>query len=214
MRARMIGLAVAGAAVAAVPVVVRLRGRAGTGLPARRHGRYATIRAITVNQPPEAVYAFWRDPQRLALAVGRNAEVEALDDRRYRWRLDGPAGRRISWEAELISDEPPRVIAWRTGTQPLPHEGRVEFDPAPGDRGTEVRVGLTYRLPGGPASAAVARLTGDEPDQILRTVLRRVKQLLETGEVITVDGQVSGRGPVRQRITEFVDHKLATGGRP
>ena len=75
-------------------------------------------------------------------------------------------------------------------------------------------MGLTYELPAGRAGAALATLTGDEPDQVLRTALRRVKQILDCGQIITTDGQPSGRGTVREKVTAFVDHKLATGGRP
>jgi uncharacterized membrane protein len=182
--------------------------------PLRRDGRYVTVRGVTVDRPVDEVYAFWADPQRLAGATGRRATAERLDERRVRWSMTGPAGRSMNGVAEVTVEDPPHVLGWRSVSGPVPHEGRAEFTPAPGDRGTELRVGLTYRVPAGQAGAAVARLIGDDPDQILVTVLRRAKQLLECGEIVTVDGQVSGRGPLRQRITEYVDHRLATGGRP
>jgi len=56
------------------------------------------------------------------------------------------------------------VIAWRSveGTS-VPNRGRVELREAPGDRGTEIVVDLTYEVPAGPVGAVVAKLFGEEP---------------------------------------------------
>jgi uncharacterized membrane protein len=211
---RVAAAATATATAVAVAAAVRSRRETTAGWPVRRDGRYVTLRGITINRPPEVVYEFWRDLGQLAHLLDRDALVEVVDQRHSRWTVAGPAGRPVSWDAEIIADEPPKLLAWRADSPLVPHEGRVEFAPAPGDRGTELRVGLTFDLPVGPAAEAVTRLTGDEPDQVLRGLLRRVKQVLESGEVITVDGQVSGRGRLQQRMTEVMDHRLATGGRP
>jgi hypothetical protein len=61
---------------------------------------------------------------------------------------------------------------------------------------------LAYRSPGGTAGAALARLTGEEPDQQVREDLRRLKQVLECGEIVAVDERVSARGPVQRRVTQ------------
>lgn len=202
--------AVAGVAIAAGVRAARARGghnghRAGKG---RAH-----LRGVTVNRPPEEVYAFWRDLPRLARAVQQVVNVEEIGGNRSRWVLLGPAGRKIEFTAETIIDEPGKVLAWRSIDSPVSHEGRVEFNPAPGNRGTELRVGLTYKPPMRAAGAAMAWLAGEEPDQLLRNALRRVKQLLEAGEVVLVEGQPSGRGPVKERITEAVVQRVAVGGR-
>jgi uncharacterized membrane protein len=216
MRARA-KVAVAAAVTSATAALVALNRARHNGTrrwPLWRDGRYVTLRGVTVDRPVDEVYAFWADPQRLVAATGRRGTAERLDERQVRWSVAGPVGRTVSWVTELTVEEPPHVLGWRSVSGPMPHEGRAEFTPAPGNRGTELRVGLTYQLPAGRTGAAVARLTGDDPDQLLRTALRRAKQLMEAGDIVTVDGQVSGRGPLRQRITEYVDHRLATGGRP
>lgn len=176
-------------------------------------GRRTYTRSITIYRSPREVYEFWRNLTTLALAVERVLQVEPLDDTRSRWVIDGPANTEIVFTADIVTDEPAEVLAWRAEDSPVPHEGRVEFAEAPGARGTEVRVWLSYEPPVGGLGAAVARLTGDEPDQLLREGLRRVKQVLECGEVIRVEGQPSGRGRLAERITELVDHRVAAGGR-
>jgi hypothetical protein len=53
---------------------------------------------------------------------------------------------------------------------------------------------MEYNPPIGSLGAAFAKLFGKEPDQQINADLRRFKQIAESGEVATVDGQSSGRG--------------------
>ena len=68
----------------------------------------------------------------------------------------------------------------------------MRFGAAPGGRGTEVRVELSYDPPGGKLGNAVARLLGEEPRQQVTDDLRRFKQILETGEVVRSEGSPEG----------------------
>jgi uncharacterized membrane protein len=76
--------------------------------------------------------------------------------------------------------------------------------PAPGDRGTEIHVELSYDPPAGAAGALVAKLFGEEPGQQVRDDLRRFKQVVETGEVLLSDGSPEGVGSsiVRQHPSQ------------
>ena len=71
--------------------------------------------------------------------------------------------------------------------------GRVEFIDAPGGRGTVVHISMEYNPPAGSLGAAFAKLFGREPGQQINTDLRRFKQIVEAGEVATIEGQPSGR---------------------
>ncbi|RYI17250.1 MAG: hypothetical protein EON48_10330, partial [Acetobacteraceae bacterium] len=57
--------------------------------------------------------------------------------------------------------------------------------PAPGDRGTEVRASIAYEPLAGQLGRLVAQLWGEGPDRQVHDDLRRLKQVLETGEVPT-----------------------------
>ncbi|WP_117210767.1 SRPBCC family protein [Allorhizocola rhizosphaerae] len=189
-------VAAATAAAAATAVVVTARTRQ------RLSGPRVTMRSVTVDRPASVVYGFWRDLPGLARALDREATVEVVDDRVSRWAVRG--GRLT---VEITGEEPDRMLSWRVDDGIVPHTGRMDLIEAPGGRGTEMHVSLKYDLPGGP-------ITGDEPDSVLRTLLRRIKQLLECGIVTTTDGQPTGRGPLQERITRVVQHRLVTGGRP
>jgi hypothetical protein len=58
---------------------------------------------------------------------------------------------------------------------------------------TEVHVVLVYDIPGGAVGKAVAKYFGEEPHQQLDDDLRRLKQVLETGEVVRSDGAPWGK---------------------
>jgi uncharacterized membrane protein len=113
---------------------------------------------------------------------------------RSHWVAKAPAGTTVEWDAEVYNEKENEMIAWRSleGSQ-VDNAGSVHFTPAPGGRGTQVRVVLKYDPPAGVIGAAVARLFGESPAQQIDEDLRRFKQLMEAGEVATTTGQPSGR---------------------
>jgi len=181
---------------------------------AQRRARAATSgiqveRAITITRPIAEVYAFWRDFENLARFMSHLESVRVKGDRRSHWVAKGPAGSRVEWDALLTEEEPERRLAWRSveGSQ-IMNEGRVDFRTAPADRGTEVRVRLTYQPPVGALGAAFARLFGEEPSQQVDEDLRRLKRLLETGSEPTNGGQPSGRkSPVTRGLARLYDNR-------
>ncbi|HEU4752783.1 MAG TPA: SRPBCC family protein, partial [Armatimonadota bacterium] len=161
----------------------------------RRHwqGDSQRAKSITVNRSPEEVYGYWRDFRNLARFMKNVLSVEETGDRRTHWRVRGPAGSVVEWDAEIVEDRPGELIAWRSlpGSE-VHHCGRVRFRPAPGDRGTEIHVEMEYAPPGGAIGETVAFLFGKDPRQQLGEDLRRFKQVLETGEVVVSEGSING----------------------
>jgi uncharacterized membrane protein len=148
----------------------------------------------TVLRPPADVYAFWRDFSRLPTFMVHLDEVRETGPGRSHWRASAPFGKTVEWEAEATLDEAARRITWHSvGDADVENSGEVLFVPAPGNRGTEVRVALTYDVPAGPLGRAVAKYFGEEPHQQLDDDLRRLKQVLETGEVVRSDGAPGGK---------------------
>jgi uncharacterized membrane protein len=70
--------------------------------------------------------------------------------------------------------------------------GTVDFKPAPGELGTEVRV-TAPRAQQNALKEVIGAWTSDDPGESLSTKLRQFKARLETGEVATTIGQPSGR---------------------
>jgi uncharacterized membrane protein len=145
-------------------------------------------RTVTVLRPREELYRHWRDLARLPELMPHLESVTPVDATRSRWVARGPARRRLTWEAEIVADEPGHLIAWRSveGAD-VDNAGSIRFTPAPADRGTEIKVLLSYAPPVGRAGGAVAAALGSGADHQVREDLRRFKQRMETGEVATSD---------------------------
>jgi uncharacterized membrane protein len=153
------------------------------------------VEAITINRPRTEVYAFWHNFENLPRFMEHLYSVDVLDERRSRWKARAPAGASVEWEAETIEDSPNELIAWRSLPESdVPNSGYVRFRDAPGNRGTEVIVELKYQPPGGWLAVFIAKLFGEEPHQQVKGDLRRLKQVLEIGEVIHSDASIH-RGP-------------------
>lgn len=154
-----------------------------------RKGFVRVERVTTINRPVDEVYAFWRRFENFPRFMRHLESVETLPNGRSRWRAKGPAGTRVEWQAELIEDRQGEWIAWRSVEgSGIQNSGSVRFSPAPGARGTEVRVQLQYSPPAGSLGRGIAWLFGEEPDQQIHHDLHRFKQLMETGEIPLSDG--------------------------
>ena len=141
---------------------------------------------VTIQRPARELYDFWRTFETLPQFMQNLVAVEQLDNRRSHWKAKGPAGRTVEWDAEIINEIPHELIGWRTlDGADVVSAGSVNFRPAAGGRGTDVRVRLQYNPPGGKVGSAVAWLFGLEPSQTIRQDLRRFKQIMEAAPTFT-----------------------------
>ncbi|MDG4824989.1 SRPBCC family protein [Asanoa sp. WMMD1127] len=160
----------------------------------RKGGSMELTATTTIRQPVHVVYEFWRDLENLPTFMAHLERVRVTGDRTSRWSAAAPFGTDVAWDAEIIEDVAAEVVAWRsTGDADVPNTGAVRFVRAPDGVSTEVHVVLAYDIPGGAIGKAVARYFGEEPHQQLDDDLRRLKQVLETGEVVRSDGAPWGK---------------------
>ena len=162
-----------------------------TSVPHREGIKIAS--AITVDRPASELYNYWRDLTHLPVFMKQLESVQSTGAGRSHWILNSAAGMKLSWDAEMINDVPNELLAWRSlPGGDLDHAGSVRFEPAPGGRGTTVKVTIEYRPPVGKLGVVAANLLGVAPDRLIKTDLSRLKQLLETGEISSVEGQPHG----------------------
>ena len=157
--------------------------------------------AITIDKSPQELYRYWRDFKNLARFMNYLEDVQLLDDKRSHWKAKAPAGMSVEWDAEIINDQPNETIAWRSlYPASVDSAGSVRFVAGPAGRGTEVRVTFDYIPPGGKAGWAIAKLFGKDPEMEVREDLRRFKQIMETGEIPTVQDQSHGKRGLKGSI--------------
>ena len=144
------------------------------------------VRAVTIGKPREAVFAFFRDFRNLARFMENIERIDVIDDTRSHWVVKAPAGHEVEWDSVLTADEPGKLLAWETGPDAeVKNHGRVEFRDAPAGRGTEIHATIIYEPPGGALGKVIATLFQTEPGLQAKRDLRRLKMLLETGEIAT-----------------------------
>ncbi len=167
-----------------------------------RHGnapRHRILRAaITVQREPQDVYTFWRELENLPAFMYHLKSVTAESAERSRWVANAPVGQQVQWDAQITEDQPGTRVAWESlPGSTVQNSGSVEFTAAPAG-GTEVHVTIAYHIPGGALGKAVATILGESPEQQVNDDLRRLKQLLETGQVLRSDGSPEGTAAIRQ----------------
>jgi uncharacterized membrane protein len=167
--------------------------RAGTGR------RTVTVqKSVTVNKPVDEVYRFWQEYEYLPRCMRRvqeaHAETEGLGHALA--RLFNKAG--LEWDAEAVAERENHSVTFQSNPEAgVPHNGAVYFLEAPDGRGTDVRLYLEY-VPTG-LTAVLTKLFYEVTAQQLKETLRRFKQIMETGEFPTNDGQPSGRAAAEEQ---------------
>jgi uncharacterized membrane protein len=149
--------------------------------------------SILLNCTPQEAYQFWSKFENLPLFMRHLESVTQMGETRSRWIAIGPLGKRVTWDAEIAFDRKDDVIAWRS----LPDseiyvDGIVKFRNAPANRGTIITVVVVYQPPAGALGGALAKILGKDPSFMMRQDLRRLKALIEAGEIPTVEGQSHG----------------------
>lgn len=138
-------------------------------------------KAINIHAPVEKVYQIWSQHENFPHFMSRVLEVKNLGDGRYHWKVAGPAGIPVEWEAAITKQIPNQMLAWESVAGSLiEQKGVVRFQPN-ADGGTRVDVKMSYLPPAGAAGHIVARLFGADPKSELTADLLRMKTFIETG---------------------------------
>lgn len=144
-------------------------GNKGINLTAEEH----------VNKPAGELFQQWRKLENLPQFLPHVISIDEADDGTSHWKVRGPLRRELEWDAEIIEEQPGRMLSWQTlPGAAVASAGSVWFEPE-GD-GTRVKVSLQYEPPAGALGTAVARMLGSSPRDQVSADLARFKELMET----------------------------------
>ena len=139
-------------------------------------------RSVTVEATPERLYRFWRNVENLPRIMSHVERVEVVSETRSRWFVKAPPGITLEWEAEIINDEPGRLLAWRSVPgSTVTHAGSVRFARMTG--ATRIDVSLQYDPPGGVVAHTAASLMGADAGALLEHDLQEFKEAFESGRL-------------------------------
>lgn len=139
---------------------------------------------INVAVPLERVYDFWTNMQNFPKFMTNVQEVRDGGDGRSHWKVKGPVGTTVEWDAIITKQLPNELIAWKSveGAS-IENAGIVRFDRNT-DQSTRVEVKLSYNPPGGALGHAIATILGADPKTQMDEDLMRMKTLIETGNLL------------------------------
>jgi uncharacterized membrane protein len=173
-------MGVAGAGLLARAVTNMTLGRM-LGLGSGRRG-IDVRKTIHVDAPVDRVFDYCADVSNFPLFLEHVKDVRDNGRGYSHWKVEGPAGIPIEFDAVITAFVPNQLIAWKTlPGQAVRHAGIVRFDEDP-QGGTRVDVSMTYKPPAGVIGHAVAALFGADPKHALDEDLLRFKSLIETGK--------------------------------
>jgi uncharacterized membrane protein len=141
----------------------------------------ATIeKTIDVDVPVSVAYDQWTQFEEFPRFMTGVKEVRQLDDGHVHWVAE-IGGERKEWDAEIVEQEPDRVVAWRS-TGGLGNRGRVEFEPMDSGARTRVSVEMDYETEG--MKESLGAFVGTDSRQVEKD-LERFRELVEARQAPT-----------------------------
>ena len=135
--------------------------------------------SIEIEAPVGTVYEYWETLENLPDFMANVEEVRPTGPDTTHWRVKGPFGRTLEWEARTTHREPNSTIGWITNAgADVENAGVVRFrETAAGS--TLVEVVLDYADPPGGKVGEVASRVVANPKLQLEQDLRNLKAIVE-----------------------------------
>ena len=143
--------------------------------------------SVIVGAPVSEVYNVWRQFDNFPRFMNNIKEVSKKDGEGNlsHWKVEGPFGVAVEFDAEMTTDEPNKRIGWNSrsaGT--VTTSGQVTFTEL-GTGQTQIHVIMNWTPPAGKLGETVAKLTSN-PQSQLEEDLGRFKEMIEGGKFGTV----------------------------
>src|SRR5215210_2165351 len=134
--------------------------------------------SIEIEAPVETVYGYWETLENLPNFMANLEQVTPTGPDTTRWRVKGPFGRALEWEAQTTQKEQNSAIGWNSTQGEVGTSGQVRFQGA-GQNRTRVEVQMNYADPPGGKVGEVASKAVANPKLQLEQDLRNLKEILE-----------------------------------
>jgi uncharacterized membrane protein len=134
--------------------------------------------SIEVEAPVQEVYEYWRNLENLPQFMTNVEEVRSTGPDTTHWRVKGPLGASLEFDARTTQDEPNEALGWNTQNGQVETSGQVRFRDVTPNR-TRVEVQMNYwDPPGGRAGEVASRLVAN-PNIMVQQDLQNFKQIIE-----------------------------------
>jgi uncharacterized membrane protein len=137
--------------------------------------------SFLIDKPRQEVYDFWRKLDNLPLFMKHLESVEVIDEKRSHWVLKLPVDvAKVSWDAEIVNDEPGYAIGWSSLPDSLiDNAGKVRFQDSDNGEDTVVDVVISYRPPAGGFGGGIAHILNPVFKNMVDADVRNFKQYMD-----------------------------------
>jgi uncharacterized membrane protein len=148
--------------------------------------------SIEVQAPLQDVFAYWSNFENFSRFMQNIEEVRMTGEDMSHWRVKGPLGKSVEFDAKTTEMDPERGIGWNTVYGDVMTSGEVRFEELLPDR-TRVEVTMNYsNPPGGKVGEVVANAISD-PEKSMKEDLQNFAEIVERGELVRAENQTSSR---------------------
>jgi uncharacterized membrane protein len=148
--------------------------------------------SVEVQAPVGDVFVYWSNFENFPNFMQNIEEVRMTGEDTSHWRVKGPLGKSVEFDAKTTEMDPNRGIGWNTVDGEVMTSGEVRFEEILQDR-TRVEVTMNYAdPPGGKVGEVVAEAISD-PERIVREDLQNFSRIVERGELGGVESQTPGK---------------------
>ena len=134
--------------------------------------------SVVVEAPVNRVYDYWRNLENLSNFMTNIEEVRAMGPDRTHWRVKGPLGAKVEYDAQITQDEENRAIGWNTVEGDVQTTGQVFFQEL-GPETTRVDVTMNYSDPPGGKLGEVGSRFVANPQAMMDQDLQYFKEIME-----------------------------------
>ena len=147
---------------------------------------------IEVEAPVEDVFRYWSNFENFPNFMQNVEEVRMTGQDTSHWRVKGPLGKTVEFDARTTEMDPNRGIGWNTTEGEVMTSGEARFEEVASGR-TRVEVTLNYAdPPGGAVGEAVANILSN-PERNLHEDLQNFARIVEQGELGGSESQTPSR---------------------
>lgn len=138
--------------------------------------------SIEVQAPLQDVFSYWSNFENFSSFMSNVEEVRMTGQDTSHWKVKGPLGKTVQFDAKTTEMDPGRGIGWNTVDGDVSTSGEARFEEIEPGR-TRVDVTMNYsNPPGGAVGEAVANLISN-PERNLKEDLQNFAKIVERGEL-------------------------------
>jgi uncharacterized membrane protein len=138
--------------------------------------------SIEVQAPLQDLFLYWSNFQNLPTIMSNIEEIRATGRDTSHWRVKGPLGKSVEYEAKTTEMSPSRGIAWDSVEGEVETSGQVHFEEVGAGR-TRIEVTMNYSDPPGGKVGEVVADAISNPDREMREDLENFARKVERGEL-------------------------------